>query len=143
VELTVAQVDELREPIYCADVPATVGTRARIVLWFAENRPKKEVAEAPEDRRAWESDLLHRYLDMVTMAGGPAVGFAEAWRPYRQSLFSAMAWWTGTLGLPDAYGKATADTGDLIQPCEAQIALIGRMATAIDDLDALASIAET
>ncbi|MDT5348493.1 MAG: hypothetical protein QOH91_1780, partial [Mycobacterium sp.] len=26
VELTAAQVDELRELIYCADVPATVGT---------------------------------------------------------------------------------------------------------------------
>ena len=39
-----AQVDELRELIYCADVPATVATRARIVLWHAEHRPKKEIA---------------------------------------------------------------------------------------------------
>src|SRR6202008_607765 len=43
MELTVAQVDELRELTYCADVPATVGARARIVLWYGENRPKKDI----------------------------------------------------------------------------------------------------
>ena len=38
------QLEELRELTYCADVPATVGGRARIVLWYAENRPKKAIA---------------------------------------------------------------------------------------------------
>ena len=44
VELTAAQREELRGLTYRADVPATVGGRARIVLWYAENRPKKEIA---------------------------------------------------------------------------------------------------
>ncbi len=35
---------ELRALINSADVPATVVTRARIVLWRAENRQKKEIA---------------------------------------------------------------------------------------------------
>ena len=61
VELTVAQVDELRELIYCADVPATVGTRARIVLWFGENRPKKEIAAMAGVSRPTVNLWLSRY----------------------------------------------------------------------------------
>jgi hypothetical protein len=44
VQLSVRKFEELRGLIYCADVPARVGCRARIVLWYAENRPKKEIA---------------------------------------------------------------------------------------------------
>jgi transposase len=58
VELTVAQVDEL---IYCADVPATVSTRARIVLWYAENRPKKEIAAMAGMSRPTVDLWLSRY----------------------------------------------------------------------------------
>jgi hypothetical protein len=36
---------ELQELITSSDVPAVVATRARIVLWWAENRQKKEIAE--------------------------------------------------------------------------------------------------
>ena len=61
MELTVAQVDELRELIYCADVPATVGTRARIVLWFGENRPKKEIAAMAGVSRPTVNLWLSRY----------------------------------------------------------------------------------
>jgi transposase len=63
MELTVAQVDELRELIYCADVPATVGTRARIVLWFGENRPKKEIAAMAGVSRPTVNLWLSRYAD--------------------------------------------------------------------------------
>ncbi len=56
-----AQVDELRELIYCADVPATVGTRARIVLWYAENRPKKEIAAMAGVSRPTVNLWLSRY----------------------------------------------------------------------------------
>lgn len=38
------QRSELRALVNSADVPATVGTRARIVLWRAEGRQKKDVA---------------------------------------------------------------------------------------------------
>jgi len=44
VELTVDQQAELRGLVNNPDVPATVGTRARIVLWHAEDRQKKEIA---------------------------------------------------------------------------------------------------
>jgi hypothetical protein len=44
VELTVDQQAELRAVMNSGDVPASVGTRARIVLWRAEGRQKKDVA---------------------------------------------------------------------------------------------------
>jgi aminoglycoside phosphotransferase (APT) family kinase protein len=79
------------------------------------------------DRRAWEKDLLHHYLDRLQAAGGPVVAFDDAWKFYRQHLFSTLAWWTATL----AVGTT--------QPGDAMHILIGRIATAIDDLDALSS----
>ena len=66
-----AQVDELRELIYCADVPATVGTRARIVLWFGENRPKKEIAAMAGVSRPTVNLWLSRY-EAEGVAGLPA-----------------------------------------------------------------------
>jgi transposase len=44
VELTADQQTELRALTNSASVPATVATRARIVLWRAEGRQKKDVA---------------------------------------------------------------------------------------------------
>jgi len=44
VELTSEQRAELSTLVNSADVPASVATRARIVLWRAEGRPKVEVA---------------------------------------------------------------------------------------------------
>ena len=44
VELAVDQMSELRAMVNSSDVPATVATRARIVLWCAEDRQKKEIA---------------------------------------------------------------------------------------------------
>jgi Homeodomain-like domain len=41
----VDQQAELRALVNSPDVPASVGTRARIVLWRAEGRQKKDVAE--------------------------------------------------------------------------------------------------
>jgi transposase len=61
VELTVAQLDELRELTYCADVPATVGARARIVLWYGENRPKKDIAALAGVSRPTVDLWLARY----------------------------------------------------------------------------------
>jgi len=57
----VAQVDELRELTYCADVPATVGARARIVLWYGENRPKKDIAALAGVSRPTVDLWLARY----------------------------------------------------------------------------------
>jgi thiamine kinase-like enzyme len=87
----------------------------------------------PENRRQWEQQLLRFYLDRMQAAGGPRTSFDEAWTHYRQQLISALTWWTVTLtppeGIPD------------MQPEETTYEFIRRIATAIDDVDSLASIA--
>ena len=45
MELTKGQRAELQAVMKSADVPASVATRARIVLWCAEGRLKKQIAE--------------------------------------------------------------------------------------------------
>ncbi|MEQ1889448.1 MAG: phosphotransferase [Alphaproteobacteria bacterium] len=85
----------------------------------------------PEKRRAWERELLQYYLDQLAAAGGERINFDEAWLLYRQQLFAALAWWTGTLGQPP--------DAPLMQPAPTSMEFIRRMATAIDDLSALDS----
>ncbi len=84
-----------------------------------------------EDRRVWERELLRLYLDRLHAAGGPAIGFDDAWTHYRQQLMSSLTWWTVTLtpapGMPD------------MQPRDITLEFIRRIATAIDDVDALSS----
>ena len=86
----------------------------------------------PEDRRKWEKDLLRLYLEALRAAGGAKLALDEAFLLYRQQMFTALAWWTGTLGQPP---EAPA-----MQPPATSLAFIGRIATAIDDLDALDSL---
>ena len=83
----------------------------------------------PDDRRAWEKDLLALYLDELASHGAEAVPFDEAFSHYRQQLFGALLWWTGTLGQPPNSPE--------MQPRDSCMQFIGRMAIAIDDLDAL------
>jgi transposase len=45
VELSAENLAELRDLINGRDVPANVSTRARIVLWHDEGRPKKEIVK--------------------------------------------------------------------------------------------------
>ena len=52
---------ELRALVNSADVPATVATRARIVLWRREGRQKKEVAELAGVSRPTVDLWLSRY----------------------------------------------------------------------------------
>ena len=52
---------ELRALVNSADVPATVATRARIVLWRAENRQKQEVAALAGVSRPTVDLWLDRY----------------------------------------------------------------------------------
>jgi thiamine kinase-like enzyme len=82
-----------------------------------------------DDRRAWERELIAYYLDRLHAAGGPRIEFDFAWRHYREQLLGALAWWTGTLGQP-------RDKQDM-QPPDVSLGFIERMATAVDDLDAL------
>jgi hypothetical protein len=86
-------------------------------------------ALAVENRRKWEKELLTQYIDELSQHGGPELSFDEAWDQYRGQLVAALAWWTVTLtppeGMPD------------MQPRDITIEFIKRIATAIDDLDAL------
>jgi transposase len=61
VELTVDQQAELRGLVNSPDVPASVGTRARIVLWRAEGRQKKDIAAWASMSRPTVDLWLTRY----------------------------------------------------------------------------------
>lgn len=61
VELTADRRTELRALTNSASVPATVATRARIVLWRAEGRPKKEIAAVAGVSRPTVDLWLSRY----------------------------------------------------------------------------------
>ncbi|MGH8598198.1 MAG: phosphotransferase [Gammaproteobacteria bacterium] len=82
-----------------------------------------------DDRRKWEGDLIAYYLECLSAAGGPAIPVDFAWQHYREQLFGALAWWTGTLGQPpDKPG---------MQPRDSSLEFIARIATALDDHEAL------
>src|SRR5947199_9972730 len=68
MELTVDECAELRALVNSADVPATVATRARIVLWRAEGRQKQEVAALAGVSRP-TVDLWLRRFDSDGVAG--------------------------------------------------------------------------
>ena len=88
-------------------------------------------AVVPENRRAWERDLLAYYIEEFARRGGPRLDFEVVFKCYRQQLFAALAWWSGTLGQPP--------DAPAMQPAETSHEFIRRICTAIDDLDALDS----
>ena len=88
-------------------------------------------AVVPEKRREWERDLLAYYIEELAARGGPRLDFEQTFTWYRQQLFAALAWWSGTLGQPPDAPK--------MQPPETSLEFIRRTCVAIDDLDALDS----
>lgn len=80
-------------------------------------------------RRVHERELIARYLDALASRGGPRVPFDVAFDHYRRQLFAALLMWTPTLCHPPTMPD--------MQPPEMSRAMIERMTTAIDDLDAL------
>ena len=88
-------------------------------------------AVEPEKRRKWERDLLAYYIEEFATYGGHKLDFDVTFKRYRQQLFAALAWWSGTLGQPP-------DAPEM-QPRETSLEFIRRIAVAIDDLDALDS----
>jgi hypothetical protein len=88
---------------------------------------------AIEDRRAWERDLLKRYLDQMREKCGLGITFDEAWDLYRQQIFLALLMWTPTL----VHTRTTPD----MQPEEMSLEMIKRMTAAISDLESLRSFA--
>src|SRR6478609_8497044 len=61
VELTMDERTELTALLNSGDVPATVATRARIVLWHAEQRPKKDIAVLASVSRPTVDLWIDRY----------------------------------------------------------------------------------
>lgn len=86
----------------------------------------------PEDRRAWEKELLELYLEELAVAGGKAPDLDEAFLRYRQSLFYPYSAWAFTIGRAFYQPK--------MQPDEISLAIIERLATAIDDLDSFEAV---
>ncbi len=84
------------------------------------------------DRRAWEHDLLSRYLERLREHGGPRIEFERAWNLYRQQTFAALLMWTPTLRHP-------ATMPDM-QPEEMSLEMIRRITAAISDLEAFDSL---
>jgi hypothetical protein len=84
-----------------------------------------------EDRRAWEKDLLVRYLDNLQQTCGQRFNFDDSWNLYRQQMFHALQMWTITL--------CHSEHLPSMQPEAHTLAMIERMAAAIDDLDSIDS----
>jgi hypothetical protein len=89
----------------------------------------------PDDRRAWEHDLLELYLDRLAEAGGKPPGFDEAWLVYRRQLPYPLSAWAFTIGRAAHQPK--------MHPPATCRAMIKRLATAVDDLDSLAALGVT
>ena len=83
---------------------------------------------ATPDRRAWERDLLGRYLERMR-ASGLALGFDAAWDRYRAQSFAALLMWTPTLRHPPTMPD--------MQPEAMSREMIARICAAIVDLEAL------
>ncbi|HLS75453.1 MAG TPA: aminoglycoside phosphotransferase family protein [Nocardia sp.] len=86
----------------------------------------------PEDRRAWDADLLRAYLDELGSLGGAAPSFDEAWQAYRQQSMFAYAAWAFTIGRAAYQPKMQSE-----QTC---LTLLRRITTAIDDHDSLTAL---
>ena len=86
-----------------------------------------------EDRRAWERDLLRRYLERMKEDCRLTISFDDAWSLYRQQIFLALMMWTPTL----VHSRTTPD----MQPEEMSLEMIKRMTAAMSDLHSLDSFA--
>lgn len=83
-----------------------------------------------DDRRAWERELIERYLDGLASHGGPTVAFEDAFADYRAQMMTVLAWWTITL-------NPAPSMPDELQPRDSTLCFLERIGTAMDDLDTL------
>ena len=86
----------------------------------------------PDDRKAWQDDLLASYLDSLAASGGPRIAFSDALLTYRQHAFWPYTAWAFTIG--------RAFYQPRMQPVPTCLAIVRRAATAIADLDAFAAV---
>jgi len=85
----------------------------------------------PDDRRAWEHELLDLYLTTVTDSGGKPPATEDAWTAYRQNAAYPCGAWAW------AYGHSFYQPET--QPEDACRIVIRRTATAVADLNTLTS----
>jgi len=83
------------------------------------------------DRRAWESDLLERYLERMQEFAGVRIDRHIAWTRYRQQTFAALLMWTPTLRHPPTMPD--------MQPEPMSLEMIRRITAAISDLESFDS----
>ena len=87
----------------------------------------------PDDRRAWEADLIKKYLDDLAAVGGVRLGFGEAFLAYRREMLHGLFFWL----FPGAGSRFQPS----YQPHAEVINHIHRTAQAADDLDSLGALA--
>jgi len=87
-------------------------------------------ALTPPNRRAWERDLVERYVDALSAASGEAIAFADTWHHYRTQMLHALWMWTITL--------CHSPLLPAMQPEATSALMIERIGTAVDDLDSIA-----
>jgi aminoglycoside phosphotransferase (APT) family kinase protein len=80
-------------------------------------------------RRAWERELVTRYLDESTARGMPATQFDRAWQLYRSQMLGALVMWTATYRPPVWFPQ--------MQPTDITEEMLRRITTAVIDLDSL------
>jgi hypothetical protein len=82
-----------------------------------------------ERRRQWQDELMRYYVDRLHEASGQRVAIDEVENQFRRHLLTGLAAWTVVVnpvpGFPD------------MQPADSALEFVHRLATAIDDLDAL------
>jgi aminoglycoside phosphotransferase (APT) family kinase protein len=86
-------------------------------------------ALTPDNRRAWERDLLRRYLDRFAELSGVKLDFDQSFLWYRQQIIFALLLWTPTLTHSPFFPN--------MQPKTMSLTMIERMSTAMADLDSL------
>ena len=86
----------------------------------------------PEDRRAWERDLLGFYLERLNNSGGGSLTIENAWMEYRQQSLHALLGWLATIGAGSEQPSMQAD--------ETSLGVLERAGAAFIDLDPLAAL---
>ncbi|MGE3926901.1 MAG: aminoglycoside phosphotransferase family protein [Lautropia sp.] len=82
-----------------------------------------------DKRRAWERELLRRYLDRMERHTGTRTDFESNWLAYRRQALHTLTQWTQTLCHPPFQPNS--------HPDERTYKFLERITTAIDDLDSL------
>lgn len=85
-----------------------------------------------ENRRAWERELLQRYLERIEEYTGRKLDRDESWRQYSVQMLHALTMWTQTLCHPPFQPNSQRD--------ELTYELIRRITTAISDLKSLDNV---